>query len=120
MSDTLFDKYGGFETLSTIVSNFYDKILDSDTLKGYFENTNMERLMSHQTNFIAKALGGPDKYDGGDLAAVHADMGITTEEFMEVAELLEESLDEAEVDEEDIKAIISTVASLKDQIVTGD
>ena len=28
MAETLFDKYGGFETFSVVVKNFYQKILD--------------------------------------------------------------------------------------------
>ena len=52
MNTTLYDKYGGFETFSTVVRNFYQKILDSEELAPYFDNVNMEKLMSHQTNFI--------------------------------------------------------------------
>jgi hemoglobin len=118
MADTLFEKYGGFETLSKVVANFYDKILDSNKVKHYFEGINMDRLMQHQTNFIAKALGGPDKYEGGDLKKMHARFNITEDHFTEVAELLEEALDEAGVESDDTAAIISVVASLKDQIVS--
>ena len=46
MAETLFDKYGGFTTFSTVVSNFYQKILDSEQLAGYFDGVNMERLMA--------------------------------------------------------------------------
>jgi len=119
MSETLFDKYGGFDTFSAVVTNFYQKVLDSDQIKHYFEGVNMEGLISHQTNFLAKVLGGPDKYEGRDLKAVHAKFKITVEDFTEVAELLEESLDEAGVEEADIATIISVVASIKDDIVSA-
>lgn len=118
MADTLFDKYGGFDTLSSVVANFYDKVLDSDELKHYFENTNMERLMGHQTKFIAKALGGPDQYKGGNLKQVHARFNITEAHFEEVVELMGEALEEAGVEEADIGLIADTVNSLKDQIVS--
>ena len=119
MADTLFDQYGGFSTFSAIVSNFYQKIMDSDELAPYFDGINMERLMDHQTNFIAKALGGPDKYKGRDLKAVHQKFKITLPHFKEVAELLAEALEEAGVTEEDVKTIISVVGSLQDQIVSA-
>jgi len=118
MADTLFDKYGGFDTFSTIVSNFYKKILDSEQVEHYFRDIDLDRLMSHQTNFLAKALGGPDKYAGKDLALAHANMNISSEDFNEVAELLEEALEESGVKEEDIATILAVIGSFKAQIVT--
>ena len=83
---TLYDKYGGFDTFSAVVGNFYQKILDSEEPVPYFESVNMEKLMSHQTQFIATALGGPDKYANVDLQAVHASYKITVPHFNEVVE----------------------------------
>lgn len=117
---TLYDKYGGFDTFSMVVGNFYQKILDSDELAPYFEEVNMERLMSHQTQFIATALGGPDKYASIDLRAVHAPYKITVPHFNEVVELLEESLDEASVEQADIASIITLISGLMDQIATSE
>jgi len=119
MSETLFDKYGGFQTFSAVVSKFYRKILDSEELAPYFENVNMERLMSHQTNFIATALGGPENDRVFDLQKVHAPYNITIPHFEEVADLLEESLEESGVSSEDVQTIITLIASLMDQIVSS-
>ncbi len=119
MPDTLFNKYGGIETFSSVVSNFYRKILDSEDLASFFTGVDIEALMNHQTNFIAKALGGPDEYAGRDLAVAHANMGITDENFTEVAELLAEALEEAGVESDDVATIVGVVANLKSQIVTG-
>ena len=117
MPGTLFSKYGGLETFSAIVSNFYKKVLDSEQLEHYFRDIDIDRLISHQTHFLAKALGGPDKYDGRDLALVHANMNISAEDFDEVVELLEEALDESGVEDDDIAAILSLINDLKAQIV---
>lgn len=117
MAETLFDKYGGFDTFTQVVTRFYQKILDSEQISHYFAATNMERLISHQTNFLAKVLGGPDRYQGLDLKTAHASLHITLPDFNEVAELLEEALDEGGVEAADITTIINAVASLQDQIV---
>lgn len=119
MTQSLFDKYGGYETFSAVVGSFYQKILDHEELAPYFEGINMERLMSHQTNFLSKALGGPDKYEGRDLVKAHARFKITEPHFMEVAELLEEALEEAGVEEQDIASVIGVVAAMKDQVVSA-
>ncbi len=117
---TLYDKYGGFDTFSAVVGNFYQKILDSEELAPYFESVNMEKLMSHQTQFIATALGGPDKYANVDLQAVHARYKITVPHFNEVVELLGESLGEASVEQADIATIITLVSGLMDQITSSE
>jgi hemoglobin len=117
---TLYDKYGGFDTFSAVVGNFYHKILDSEELSPYFESVNMEKLMSHQTQFIATALGGPDKYANVDLQAVHSRYNITVPHFIEVVELLEESLAEASVEPADIATIITLVSGLMDQIASSE
>jgi len=119
MAETLFDKYGGFDTFTQVVTRFYQKVLDNEQLQGYFAATNMERLISHQTNFLSKVLGGPDRYQGLDLKAAHASLKITVADFNEVAELLEEALDEGGVEQADIVTIISAVAGLQDQIVSA-
>jgi len=117
---TLYDKYGGFDTFSMVVSNFYQKILDSEDLAPYFEKVNMEKLMSHQTQFIATALGGPEGDVSVDLKAVHRPYKITVPHFNEVVELLGESLDEASVEQEDIASIIALISGLMDQITSSE
>ena len=119
MSETLFDKYGGFTTFSSVVSKFYRKILDSDELAPYFEGINMERLMSHQTNFIATALGGPPTNEAIDLKKVHAPFNITIPHFDEIADLLSESLEESGVSDDDNNTIMALISSLMDQIVSS-
>jgi len=119
VAGTLFELYGGFATFSAVVNSFYQKVLDSDELAPYFDNVNMERLMSHQTNFIATALGGPDNYEGRDLKQVHARYNITVPHFQEVGELLSESLEEAGVKDEDVATIMNLISGLMDQIVSS-
>ncbi len=118
MAQSLFDKYGGFETFSAVVSNFYQKVLDSEELRPYFEGIKMERLMSHQTNFISLALGGPNKYEGRDIVEAHGKLHISEPHFMEVVDLLDEALEEGGVEEQDVASINAIVMSLKAQIVS--
>lgn len=81
MSETLFDKYGGFDTFSAPVCKFYRKVLDSEALAPYFERVNMEKLMSHQTNFIATTLEDPESNQVFYLKKVHAPYKITIPHF---------------------------------------
>ncbi len=119
MTQSLFDKYGGITTFSAVVKLFYQKVLDNEHLSPYFKGIRMERLISHQTNFISNVLGGPDRYDGRDLIAVHADLGISHQHFVEVTELLEEALEESGVENQDVETIINYISTLEEKIVSS-
>ena len=52
MSETLFDKYGGVETLKPLVREFYKRIMATPNLARYFINTDMEVLIRHRFNSL--------------------------------------------------------------------
>lgn len=114
---SLYDKYGGFSTVSAIVHDFYERVLESALLAPYFEVVDLARLVSHQTKFFCKVLGGPDNYDGRALAAAHRHMGITAEAFDEVATILSETLEDAGMESEDVAGVMGVVGSVRDQVV---
>lgn len=49
---TLYDKLGGPEALEAAVDLFYEKVLDDDRLKHFFEGTNMMRLVIKQVHLL--------------------------------------------------------------------
>lgn len=118
MEETLFQKYGGTETIRTIVGNFYSDVLESTNLRRFFNKTDMKILMEHQTNFLCFLMGGPNQYTGRNLINAHKNLNITQADFDEVATILKDNLIDASVEQHDIDSIISTVASYADQIIT--
>jgi len=117
MADSMYERYGGFETVSKIVHGLYEKISKSDILLPYFENIDMQQLMNHQTKFFSSIMGGPIHYDDSQLTEVHRRLNITHEAFSEIAELLEEVLEDFSVLQEDIDTLLALVADMKPQIV---
>lgn len=117
---TLYDKYGGFTTVSKLVQAFYVKVAESEELAPYFADVDTQQLIVHQTKFFSDILGGPVKYTGTELKVVHALMGITEEAFTEVADLLEETLEDMDVEEDDIETIMGIMSSIKPDIVSPD
>ena len=114
---SLFEKYGGFTTVSTLVKEFYDQVLESDNLSPYFENKDMDALIKHQTQFLSHLLGGPAQYAGRTLATAHKGLNISEESFDEVATILSEVLEDGGVEQEDLDAIMAIVAQTKADIV---
>ncbi|MFT4927815.1 MAG: hemoglobin [Phenylobacterium sp.] len=117
--ETLFDKYGGFPTFHQLTRIFYQKLLDSPQVAHYFTNIDINALTKHQTNFLATALGGPSLYEGRDLTAAHQGLSINQQDFDEVVYSLEETLEELDVEEQDIKTILAIVDSCKGQIISA-
>ncbi len=117
--ETLFDKYAGYATFSKIITLFYRNLLDSPRVSHYFTNIDLDRLIEHQTNFLAQALGGPPMYNGKDLRIAHTGLGITGAEFNEVVSILEKTLKEMKVERADIITILAIVKEHKKQIVSA-
>lgn len=111
MARSILDRYGGFPFLSRIVMAFYDRALDSDVLAPYFEDVDMRRLIDHQTKFIAFLMGGPASYTNEHLAQVHARLGIDRPAFDEMLATMRETLEDFEMDEADIGAIVHELRS---------
>ncbi len=114
---TLFDKYGGFATVSKIVREFYREVLQSPSLKHYFEGAQMERIIDHQTKFIAHVLGGPAEYTGRELGTAHGHLAITGAAFAEVAAILQETLEDAGMESDDVATVMGIVASARGSVV---
>ena len=119
MSETLFHKYGGVETLTALVRECYKRIMATSNLARYFINTDMEVLIRHQAQFIAVVMGKPAAfYEGMDMEAAHQNSNISYRLFEDVVDVLEETLRDFEIDELDIIEIIDKAKSLKKQIVS--
>ena len=119
MSETLFDKYGGVETLTPLVREFYKRIMAIPNLARYFIDTDMEVLIRHQVQFIAVVMGKPAAfYEGMDMGEAHKNARISDRSFEDVIDVLEETLRDFGVEEDDIIEILDKAMSLKKQIVS--
>ena len=99
---------------------FYREVINSDLLSPYFQGVDLEALIEHQTKFISHALGGPAQYTGRSLKAAHQNLQISGEAFAEVAEILQECLEDAGMSDEDVATVMGIVGSTRGDIVTGE
>ncbi|MFT7665487.1 MAG: hemoglobin [Planctomycetota bacterium] len=117
MTQSIYEKIGGAANVSNVVTDFYERLLADKSVSDYFADVDIPELISHQTNFVSRALGGPEIYEGRDLSQAHAGRGITSAIFATVVQHLKDSLLDAGVSEEDTKVVTELVASLEGQIV---
>lgn len=118
MTTSLFEHYGGFAKISRVVSEFYERMLESPNLAGYFENTDMRRLVDHQTKFIASLMGGPADYSNESLERSHARLAIDQASFDEMVGLLAETLQDFDFEDTDIKTIAAEMKSRAKYIIS--
>lgn len=106
MADTLFDKYGGFNSVRYVVADFYKRAQLSPVIGKYFKGYKISRLVDHQTKFLVSIMGGPIAYSSEDLLGKHDGLGVTNEAFDEMARILQETLNEYGFDFDDIKLML--------------
>lgn len=117
---TLYEKYGGIPTITTIVRDFYARLTARPHLAAYFRKTALNDLIEHQIHFIAYVMDGPSSHYPDDyLASKHASHGITREHYMEVVTLLRQTLEDAGMTPDDVAELIARVARLSGTIATA-
>jgi hemoglobin len=117
MGNTLYERLGGAQGIEAVVDDFYDRVLDDESLAGYFEDMDMAQLREHQQAFITMVAGGPQYYDGRDMREAHAHLDLDESDFEAVAGHLEDALAAAGVADEDRTTVLSAVEDIEDQVL---
>jgi len=114
---TLYERLGGRDAISTVVDEFYDRVVADDRLGPHFEDADMQRLRTHQTQFLVAATDGPQEYAGEGVRAAHADLDLTEAEFWAVADHLDAALAACDVPEREREQVMATVAKLEADVL---
>ncbi|HUF70922.1 MAG TPA: group 1 truncated hemoglobin [Longimicrobiales bacterium] len=117
MRMAIFERLGGFARVRLLVSDFYDRVLESESLAPYFDGIDMRRLIDHQTKFISSVTGGPASFTDAHLERSHRHLQIRPEHFDEMSQVLVETLEDANVDADIVTRIAAQVAAVRERIV---
>lgn len=118
-TETLYDTLGGEAGIEAVVDEFYDRVLADEELEPYFEGVDTDALHDHQAKFIGHVAGGPVEYDGRTMAAAHAHLDITGEDFDRVAGHLKTSFQAFDVSADGREELLDAVASLRSDVVSA-
>ena len=119
MSQTIFERYGGFATVRKVVSTFYDYVLEDEVMAPYFTGVDMRHQIDHQSKFISAVMGGPASYSDDHLQRVHARLGIDREAFTVMARLLREAMEDHDMAPADVDAVMHQIAIREHLVVTA-
>ena len=113
---TLFESVGGHQAIAQLIDQFYDRVVADPELKPFFKNASMQKIRRMQREFFSAALDGPITYTGKPLGYVHHGRGITKHHFALYVGHLIQTLQDHEINEQDMQDIISRINTYADEI----
>jgi hemoglobin len=126
---TLYDRLGGEAAIAAVVDTFVSLAAADAELNFTRQGTaneweatpeNVELLKTRLVQFVGSATGGPQIYEGRDMATVHTGMEITNEEFDRLAGHLGAALDAYAVPETEKTELFAIVETTRSAIVAPE
>ncbi|HYO46272.1 MAG TPA: group 1 truncated hemoglobin [Gemmatimonadota bacterium] len=123
---TLYDRLGGEPAIAAVVDTFVALAAGDTELNFTRQGTaneweatpeNVELLKARLVQFVGQATGGPQVYEGQDMAAAHTGMAITNEEFDRLGGHLGAALDAYNVPEAEKQELFAIVETTRSAIV---
>jgi hemoglobin len=118
MTQTIFERAGGFASVRKVVSAFYDYVLEDEVMAPYFADIDMRKQIDHQSKFISAVMGGPGSFTDDHLERVHARLGIDKKAFVIMAGLLKEAMEDNGMAGPDVDAVIHEIVIREHLIVS--
>ncbi len=120
--NSLFERLGGTEGISSIVDNIVDNHLKNPVIKDKFSNLkpgteSYEIFKTHVKEFLSAGTGGTAKYTGKDMVSAHTGFSITGKEFLSTTDDVLMALDSHNIDEETKKDMLYILYSMKDAVM---
>ncbi|HEY3237493.1 MAG TPA: group 1 truncated hemoglobin [Polyangiaceae bacterium] len=120
MAPSLYERIGGEAAIMAAVGVFYDKLMEDETTRPFFEGLDMEAQARKQVAFMTWAFGGPGKYRGRDLRTAHGDLvgrGLSDIHFDAVVQHLKETLEELRVSPDLIEEALAIVNGTRSAVL---
>jgi hemoglobin len=117
---SLFEKIGGKDAVNVAVDLFYTKVLSDDSIKQFFDGTDMDKQKNKQKAFLTYAFGGLESYSGKNMREAHAHLvekGLNEAHFDAVIAHLGATLTELGVPADLIGEAAAIAISTKDDVL---
>lgn len=115
---TIFEKYGGYDFWHSCIHDLYLDMFDHPEIAYHFIGVDIEELSKLQTQYLIRAIGGPDIYQGRPVPDLHREMGITYFQFDEIAKSFRDVFLKKGVAVQDVSTIMKFVGGHEKVIVT--
>ena len=106
-------------TLTQVIDNFYDRMLDDERLAHFFAGVNLVQLRAHQRSFLLAALSGPELFNELTLATSHLALGLTDDDFDRAVGHLMAGMADAGVEPATVAPVAERLEPLRAHIVAS-
>jgi truncated hemoglobin YjbI len=121
MAKTLWERLGGEVGVARVVDEFVNAAIADPKINFYRDAkptpAEKAKLKKNLVEWISDQSGGPHKYAGKTMKAAHAALKVSDAEFDATAKLLEMTLKNQKVKEEDAKLLLDKVKATRKDIV---
>ena len=117
---TLYERLGGQPAIEAVVTDFIGNVAADERINAPFGVAVLNVLHQRLVEFVCVATGGPCKYTGRDMRAVHKGMGVTNTQFDALVAALVKSLDKFKVPEREKSELLGALGPLREQIVEAE
>lgn len=117
---TLYERLGGYDAVTAVVSEFANRLFADEKLSAFFGGWNAEkqgRFKQLNVLLVCNATGGPCTYIGRTMPASHQGMGINDAKFDQVAGHLVATLDKFKVPKTEKDELLAIIGGLRPEIV---
>jgi len=119
-SASLFDRLGGMPAIEAVIADFLGNVAADERINAPFAVSDLKLLQKRLVEFVCVAAGGPCKYGGRDMKAVHHGMGVTNAQFDALVGDLVKSLEKFKVPEKEKSELLGALGPLREQIVEAE
>lgn len=117
-NDSLYRDLGGKERIEAFTNDFVEVLLQDPRIKDFFKDTNIPRLKMLLAEQFISLAGGPVKYSGSDMKAVHTGLNIRNVDFNALVEDLQIAMDRAKVPFFTQNRLLALLAPMQRDVVT--
>ena len=117
MNNSLFERLGGTEGITTIASDVIDNHLANKAIATRFAKSDIAKIKTAAATFFISGTGGPNVYKGKDLLAAHQGMNISALEFMSVLDDALAALKKNNISQQAQEEVLFVLYSMRSQIV---
>ena len=121
METTLYDRIGGTNGITDLVTAFYNRVLADEELAPFFKNAKIAKLRAMQVELFSAALGGPVKYTGRPMAQAHRHLKIGLPDYQRFIRHLFDTLNAAgfALTDQERYEVIGRLNILTNEVMSG-
>jgi len=120
MTQTLFDRIGGKETVAKATHYLYVNLFRDDRLKPFFDDIDIEKQTHKMEAFLTHIFGGQATYQGASLRAAHkqaVDSGLNDEHVDAMIECVCSTLQEMGINNNIIGEVAQKINEHRDDVL---